>query len=665
METREPKNHASLEKPEFDGKDFTVLYFAPVGGFEVKTRKSLRRRDNLTIPFPASSINKANADEMSFQKRENEKALERGEKRDVHPLRTPNFRTKVGVLNLKRNRNVLVFDTKPSTFVMYNDDKNIGLATPEQHKLRSEFGSILAVAIILTTTEQDGNSKMIIQHRSVENRSYKDVIGASAAGIVDQQINTLDSEKPATLKPVDTDFIKSVAIKEMVEEDGITPEYVDAVNVTGIAEDNKRKHYEMLLIGKVKTSAKKVEEMAKRNKKNELGAFDFSEDFFVIDATPEAIRILLTKIKCPLPSTHAAAFVAAGRLMVLEKEGVEKAEEWTRQMEKDIQINNQEIDDIVNKATDGKEKTYNPRLTPQEQGLPSVEDELKRVKLIDDMEPISSTEALKTVEHCFLFDVDGVITNPAEKRVTEEGLIETIAEKLDNGDIVTLNTGRSLSWMMDRVIKPIENAVKDKKNLNNFLAVGEKGGSWLFFQDGEWITEIDENLSTPENLQNTIRNLINDKFRDCMFYDESKLTMISTEMIDGHPIAKYSEKQHVLVEEMKQILEQSEFKSLDLKIDPTTIATDIQNSHVGKHLGARRIANWLKEKNIKPEHVIAIGDSQSDTEMAEELQDEYSLDFVFVGNPEKLKFDKLKKKPIFTKSRFGEGTLEFLQNTTS
>ncbi len=269
---------------------------------------------------------------------------------------------------------------------------------------------------------------------------------------------------------------------------------------------------------------------------------------------------------------------------------------------------------------------------------------------------------MKTPKYCFIFDVDGVITNPAEKKVTEKGLIETIAQKLDKGDIVTLNTGRSLSWMMDRVIKPIEDVVKDKKNLDNFLAVGEKGGSWLLFRSGEWITEVDKNVSVPEGLQDTIRNLINTEFNDCMFYDESKLTMISTEMVDGHSIAEYTEKQRVLVEKMKEILEQNEFKKLDLKIDPTIIATDIQANHAGKHLGARRIANWLKEKGIKPEHIIAVGDSQSDTEMAEELQNEYLLDFVFVGNSEKLDSSKLKKKPIFTKNRYGEGTLELLRN---
>ena len=273
-------------------------------------------------------------------------------------------------------------------------------------------------------------------------------------------------------------------------------------------------------------------------------------------------------------------------------------------------------------------------------------------------------EQLQTVPRAWIFDVDGVITNPQEKKVTEEGLIGAIADRLKKGEIVTLNTGRSLSWMMDRVIKPIEESVGDKRRLDKFLAVGEKGGAWLSFKDGEWVTYIDEAISTPESLQDEVRGLISAEFQDSMFYDESKLTMISTEMVDGHSIPDYAQRQHTLVGRLQEILAKPEYQNLDFLIDPTTIATDIQNAHVGKHLGARRIAGWLKDKNIKPQHILTIGDSQSDTEMAEELQDEYSVDFVFVGEPSKLNSDKLKNKPIFTAKRFGEGTLEFLQTVS-
>ena len=271
----------------------------------------------------------------------------------------------------------------------------------------------------------------------------------------------------------------------------------------------------------------------------------------------------------------------------------------------------------------------------------------------------------KTPETVWIFDVDGVITNPAEKKVTELGLIEAIAGKLDQGEIVTLNTGRSVSWMTDRVIKPLEEAVKDKSNLINFLAVGEKGGTWAYFKNGEIVTEKDEKISIPQSLKDEIRKIVDNEFAGKMFYDESKLTMLSTEMIDGRPVPEYAKEQLTLVEKMKEIIERPEYKSLDLRVDPTTIATDIQNSHVGKHFGARRIAGWLKEKGIKPTRVITLGDSQSDTEMAEELQGEYNVEFVFVGIRSKLNTSKLKQRPIFTQNQYGEGTLEYLQQASN
>lgn len=262
----------------------------------------------------------------------------------------------------------------------------------------------------------------------------------------------------------------------------------------------------------------------------------------------------------------------------------------------------------------------------------------------------------------WIFDIDGVITNPVDKKITEPGLVEAIAEKLDKGDFVALNTGRSISWMMDRVIKPIQEAVKDKDKLIDFLAVGEKGGAWASFENGELVIKVDEQITVPQTLKQEIRELIENDYSESMFYDESKLTMLSTEMIDSHSLADYTRKQLALVDKMKQVLNKPNYEHLNLKIDPTTIATDIQNSHVGKHLGARRIVNWFKERGTEPKRIITVGDSQSDTEMVEELQDEYSVEFVFVGDRSKLDSSKLKKEPIFTQKRFGEGTLEFLNS---
>ena len=274
-----------------------------------------------------------------------------------------------------------------------------------------------------------------------------------------------------------------------------------------------------------------------------------------------------------------------------------------------------------------------------------------------------SHETAQTVPAAFLFDVDGVITNPVEKKVTEPELFDELAKLLSNGIPVTLNTGRSLSWMLDKVIKPLEEKIKDKSQLANFLAVGEKGGSWMSYENGQWQTHVDESISVPKSLQDQVRTLIETDFLDSMFYDESKLTMISTEMIDGFDNTVFSQRQKTLEERMREILNSPEYQNLNLKLDPTQIATDIQNSHTGKHLGARRIVQWLTTRGVKPLHMITVGDSQSDTEMAEELQNEFSTEFVFVNDPNKLDTSKLTNCKITqTKKRFGEGALEFLQS---
>jgi hydroxymethylpyrimidine pyrophosphatase-like HAD family hydrolase len=261
---------------------------------------------------------------------------------------------------------------------------------------------------------------------------------------------------------------------------------------------------------------------------------------------------------------------------------------------------------------------------------------------------------------CWIFDIDGVITSPQEKQVTQEGLIEAIAKKIDTGDIVTLNTGRSITWTNERVLIPLLKAIKDKTKLTDIFIVGEKGGSWAYFENNMLITKIDETCKLPDSLRKELKELIEREFSDCMFYDESKLTLISLEMNDECKIADYSQKQLTLVEKLKEIVSRPEYKELNIKVEPSIIAVDIQAPKTGKHLGARKIESWIKEKQINPSKLITLGDSQADTEMAEELQNEYPVVFVFTGDPAKLDSSKLQQEPIITKSQHEAGTLEFL-----
>lgn len=270
---------------------------------------------------------------------------------------------------------------------------------------------------------------------------------------------------------------------------------------------------------------------------------------------------------------------------------------------------------------------------------------------------------MQIVSQMLIFDVDGVITNPQEKKITEPVILDEIIKRLKRGEPVALNTGRSIEWVKDRVLKPLIEKIKDKKILQNLLTVGEKGGTWAEFNNQNNITENkDNNISAPTNLKNEIRNLIKDNFPDSMFYDESKLTMISTEMKDGHLLEDYRKKQKKLCAEFKMLLTKQSLTD-KFKIYSTTIAVDIENKFVGKHFAIKRIIGWINTKEIAPQKFATIGDSfKSDIPMAEQL---YSLgfpvEFVYVGN-ENIDTSNYPFKLSQTKAKFEKGTLEYLQS---
>ena len=97
------------------------------------------------------------------------------------------------------------------------------------------------------------------------------------------------------------------------------------------------------------------------------------------------------------------------------------------------------------------------------------------------------------VDTAWIFDIDGVVTNPSEKKVGEPEILVHIVNKLKIKEPVAFNTGRSLPWLIERVINPLLNMVEDKSILENFIAVGEKGGAWLTFDKEGTILQHKEN----------------------------------------------------------------------------------------------------------------------------------------------------------------------------
>jgi len=268
-----------------------------------------------------------------------------------------------------------------------------------------------------------------------------------------------------------------------------------------------------------------------------------------------------------------------------------------------------------------------------------------------------------TVPRALILDCDGVLTDPVVKCVTKVDTFAALGQRLDRGEVVAINTGRSIAWLIrNGIIDFVERSVHDKANLERFMAVCEKGASWITFIGGVIRTNIDKTITVPEAVREDVYDLVEERFRDCMFWDPTKLTMISVEMIDGMPLEAFTKRQAQLVADLEAILRSPDHAPFALQIDATSIATDVQHRDAGKHLGARRIVEWLERRGLAPQHYVTVGDSQSDTAMAEELQDAHSVDFVYVGDPVRLNAEALRCRVVQTQARFELGTIEYLSS---
>lgn len=278
-----------------------------------------------------------------------------------------------------------------------------------------------------------------------------------------------------------------------------------------------------------------------------------------------------------------------------------------------------------------------------------------------------------------LLDVDGVVTDPTKKHVTNERFFDLVAEALSRGYPVALNTGRSNEFMIERVMNPLAERLEDKSPLGIFFAVGEKGLTWASFNaKGRLFQGVFDPQGTPiegfdlsafldpatvshfAELTPLVKELIAKKYSHSTFLDDTKRAMISTEMHDGFSQPQYAQEQPIFTQELERMVTNLKLTE-KFNVDPTTIATDIQLKHVGKHLGARRIIDWLKSKRIKPDHLIAVGDSSSDLEMADEIQVQgMSFDFKYVNPKKPLQVQKSYSIQT-TRGEFEQGTREVLE----
>ncbi len=242
-----------------------------------------------------------------------------------------------------------------------------------------------------------------------------------------------------------------------------------------------------------------------------------------------------------------------------------------------------------------------------------------------------------------LLDVDGPIASPITRKLDIPSIATDLANMANAGIPIAFNTGRSLEFVADVVIPPLREAGL-KANARTH-SIGEKGGTWASITPtGHGTAHTDPAIGLDPRFVTAMRDLVHDKYADTMFFDETKITMISLEMIPGIAFDDYYPAQAAFNAEALAALAAlglgATLQGIDypasngdvtVRIEPTIISTDIELALTGKALGAQRALELFEQDGSIPQTWYTVGDSRSDYGMADWLhQNNYDVTHVDV-----------------------------------
>jgi len=255
----------------------------------------------------------------------------------------------------------------------------------------------------------------------------------------------------------------------------------------------------------------------------------------------------------------------------------------------------------------------------------------------------------------YVFDLDGVITDPADSSV-DEVVVGHIADILDQGGHIAVNTGRSFVWVEENLVKRL--ATKSTAAFDRLYIVCEKGGESRIWRDGEFVSQASR-FALPSAITAIVRDAYQQNYDslNTMFWDATKQTMATVEKYPEADLESFHRQQAQLDRLLHEAL-----TGKDVKIDSTTIATDVESPQAGKHAGAELIYEWVASHTaVDHDTFTCFGDSVSDYEMARYFAEQGAKTmFVYVGKPAKIDEDS-RVNLMTTKAHYAAGTKEFLR----
>lgn len=256
--------------------------------------------------------------------------------------------------------------------------------------------------------------------------------------------------------------------------------------------------------------------------------------------------------------------------------------------------------------------------------------------------PFSGPSYCETTTDGFglLLDVDGPISSPVTRTISQPGLIESLITLANSGVPIAFNTGRGDDFLIREVVTPLYTA--GLASDAHVWGIGEKGASWFRFGSRAPIA-VDDTLIVDERVRDAVRSVVQEQFSDLVFFDESKRTMVSIEQLISVESHDFLARRPALDRVLAQIVLDAGYDiswhgnisddlvalatdphsgtgRTNIRLDSSIIATDIEHSHTGKDLGAQRFMDLLLEAGVAvPRRWFTMGDSRGDYAMTDWL----------------------------------------------
>jgi hydroxymethylpyrimidine pyrophosphatase-like HAD family hydrolase len=232
-----------------------------------------------------------------------------------------------------------------------------------------------------------------------------------------------------------------------------------------------------------------------------------------------------------------------------------------------------------------------------------------------------------------LLDVDGPIASPRTRTISTPGILADLISLAAANVPIAFITGRSADFIRSQVVEPLVNA--GLPETFRMYGVCEKGAVWFSIgTEGMGEVEVDRSVALPEAIVTEIRDLVAESFSAEMFFDDTKLAMVSVEQRTDVDHGDFRVRQaefndaafatlvkHGLGVRFGEREVADRLGEVPFRLDATIISTDIESVTLDKDSAAKRALAYFAQNGPLPHLWRSVGDSRSDYKMADHLHE--------------------------------------------